>query len=60
MKTNVIVFVVDVTILTIYQNIVKSNVSNKKFTIINDIIVYDDIFVVQIQLINVIDFYFNF
>ena len=59
-KTKIIVLTIDVVVMSIYQNIVKLNISNKKFNMINNIILYDDISIVQIQLIAIINSYLNF
>ena len=59
MKIDVVVLAIEITIVIIYQNLVKSNVFDKKMITSIDIIIYDETFTTQTQLINVIEFYFN-
>ena len=59
MKIDVIILTIEITIVIVYQNLIKSNVFDKKIITSIDIIIYDETFATQIQLINVIEFYFN-
>ena len=59
MKIDVIILTIEITIVIIYQNLIKSNMFNKKIITSIDIIIYDEISTTQIQLINIIEFYFN-
>ena len=59
MKIDVVVLAIETTIVIVYQSLIKSNVFDKKMITSIDIIIYDETFATQTQLVNVIEFYFN-
>ena len=61
MKVDVTTLTVDAAIVAVYQNLNKFDVTVfKKLIIANDIIVYEKTPIIQIQIINVAEIYFNF
>ena len=58
-KTEVAVLATDAVAMSAYQSIIRSNASKKKFTMTNDITIYDDISAVRTQLAIVANFYFD-
>ena len=59
MKIDVVVLAIETTIVIVYQNLIKSNIFDKKIITSIDITIYNEIFAVQTQLVNVIEFYFK-
>ena len=61
MKVDVIALTVDVVIVVVYHNFIKFDVTIfKKLTIANNITVYNETSIIQTQIVNVIEIYFNF
>ena len=61
MKVDVTTLIIDATIVAVYQNLSKFDVVVfKKLIIANNIIVYEETSIIQIQIINVAEVYFNF
>ena len=60
-KIDVAILTIETTIVIVYQNLIKSNIfdNNTKIVTSIEITIYDEILTTQIQLANVIEFYFN-
>ena len=58
-KIDVVVLTIEITIMIVYQNLVKSNIFDKKIITLIDITIYNEIFAIQTQLVNAIEFYFK-
>ena len=59
MKIDVVILAIEITIVIVYQSLIKSNVLDKKMITSIDITIYDETFATQTQLINVVEFYSN-